>query len=130
MTQLARLRLISVEFRKTPPHAQIVSRKRIDDFVSSLSDNMLDFQTHYSELDALRERVKQHLGPDCFFDYQARFKRTYRVPNVGWEEPPRPPLRPDDPGKPMTGAELIQLIRDRTRPSSERNTSSPPPPEK
>ena len=75
--------------------AQIVGQLAPDTFYLQLTGDMLDFSTHHAEVDALRERTKQYLGADCFFDYESGFNGTYRVPNLGWEEPARPPLRPE-----------------------------------
>jgi hypothetical protein len=83
--------------------APIVKELAPNIFYIQLSDNMLDFATRHSEIDAVRERVKQHLGADCFFDYEATFTRKYRVPNLGWEEPSRPP---------MTVEEIIQSLKE------------------
>lgn len=64
-------------------------------FYIQLSNDILDFVNRYDEIDALRERVKEHLGRDCFFDYETKFGGVYRVPNLGWKEPSRPPLTPE-----------------------------------
>jgi hypothetical protein len=74
-------------------------------FYLQLSDNMLDFATRFEEMAALQRRVKEHLGADCFVDHKARYTRTYRVPELGWNESRTPPLST------LSGPEIIERIR-------------------
>jgi len=85
--------------------AAIVKELAPDTFYIQLTENMLDFASRHAEVDELRERVKKHLGADCFFDYETRFNGRYRVPNLGWEEPSRPPI---------TAESLMELKRGRS----------------
>jgi hypothetical protein len=75
--------------------AAVVKELTHDTFYIQLTENIIDFKDRHAEVDALRERAKQYLGSDCFFDYTERFARTYRVPDLGWKEPASPPLSPD-----------------------------------
>jgi hypothetical protein len=49
--------------------AAIVKELSPNTFYIQLSDNMLDFAMRHAQVDAVRERVKEYLGADCFFDY-------------------------------------------------------------
>lgn len=75
--------------------APVIKELAPDTFYLQLSVDILDFVNRYKEIDALRERVKEHLGRECFFDYKAQFSKKYRVPDLGWKEPARPPLTPE-----------------------------------
>ena len=83
--------------------APVVRELAPDTFYIQLSGSMLDFETRYAEISAVREQVKQHLGADCFFDYEAKFAKKYRVPDLGWEEPARAP---------MTVEEIIESLKE------------------
>ena len=65
-------------------------------FSIQLSESALDFQTNYPEMNAIRERIKEHLGFDCFFNYLTKSQGSYRIPNLGWTEIPRHQLTTDD----------------------------------
>jgi hypothetical protein len=67
-----------------------------------LTSNVTDIAADLPAYFALRRRVKDHIGPDAFFD-PARGKGPYRVPKFDLEPWPKPrPLGYID-GRPVTG---------------------------
>jgi|GEM_PF-4107990 len=72
--------------------APIVREIRPNTFYIQLSDNMKDFGEHHTEMMGVRERIKDYLGRDCFFDSANGFDWSYRVPSLGWKEPTWKPI--------------------------------------
>lgn len=71
--------------------AAIVKELCENTFYIQLSENIFDLETRHDEIQQIRQRVKEHLGIDCFFDHSSGFEKKYRVPDTGWTEPPDPP---------------------------------------
>ena len=61
-----------------------------------LSEDPLDFENNYARMQAIRDRIKEHLGMESFFDLGRGLNGRYSVPNFrlwqrrGLEAPPKP----------------------------------------
>jgi hypothetical protein len=82
-----------------PPYVELFGRERIlsapasivEEFAQNticiqLSESLLDLQSKYDEVNAVRQAVKKHLNCDAFFDPAADSGRKYRVPEFEWKE--------------------------------------------
>lgn len=76
--------------------ASVIREIAAETIYLQLSDDMRDVENRHAEMAERRECTKRFLGADCFFNDETRFKGRYRVPELGWEEPARPPLSVED----------------------------------
>jgi hypothetical protein len=59
-----------------------------------LANGACDFVENAEAVAELRAKTKRALGPDFFFDKDAKFDKTYKVPQLQWKEPMRRPILP------------------------------------
>jgi hypothetical protein len=88
-----------------PPYVRLFGRDRLlsapahlveelapELFYLQLSDDLADLQTSFEAVDQARQRVKEHLGSDCFFRGELGRDHRYRVPQFSF-----PATAPVDP---------------------------------
>jgi hypothetical protein len=59
-----------------------------------LTSDACDFVQNAEAVTELRATIKRALGPDFFFDKDAKFDKTYKVPQLQWKERIRRPIFP------------------------------------